>query len=763
MNKNYINLGLTSDEVNTRIGLKQTNYYKHKESRSYKDIIITNTFNPFNALNFILAIIVLFTGQYRNMLFMGVVIFNTAIGIFQEVRAKHQLDKLRLLNEPHAKVLRDGKEIVIDGSDIVIDDLLVLSLGNQILSDAILEDGHIEVNEALLTGESNNIIKSKGDILYAGSFVVAGNAKCRIIHVGENNYINHILNNVKKEKHQPSRLKDALNFIIKCISYIILPLGILLFSKQFFVSKLSLNDSLIQTVASMVGMIPEGLILLTSVALSIGCLKLSRNKTLVQELYSLETLARTDVLCLDKTGTLTKGEMIVEDVIKFHDFDYNIIANIYHILNDQNPTAKAIRDYFKVQDNIKLDERYEFSSKKKYCGARINQDIYKIGAYNFVVDYNNQEILQIINKYTNEGCRVLTIAKNNLIIGLILIEDVLRDNVNETIDYFKKQGVDLKVISGDDPKTVSNICFQCGIVNYDKYVDCSKLSDDEIKDKILTHTVFGRVTPDQKCLMIKILKENNHTVGMVGDGVNDVMALKEADFSISVLSGADSAKNIANVVLLDDDFSHMPMIVNEGRRVINNIQRTSTLFLSKTVLSILLTIATIFILKEYPFAPIQLTLISSLCIGLPSFVLSLEPKYEIIKGNFLANVLNKAIPLALAIIFSGLILEILVEIKIVDRNAINTMYTIITATILIFTIYSISKPLNALRIALIIFSITGIFLAYICYSSVFYFIHLNLIQMIITLILILIAIFSLKYIDKLKLAERFANKIDNLY
>lgn len=764
MNSDYLKNGLSSAEVAQRIAAGAQNITTDHTSKTVKQIIQANLFTLFNGLNALLAILVLFTGEYRNMLFMGVVIFNTAIGIFQELRAKRQLDRLRLLSEPHATVIRDGKKIIIKNEEIVKDDLMILSLGNEVLSDCILLEGDLALNESLLTGEANDINKNRDDIIYAGSFVTGGHGRCRVISVGADNYINHILQKAKKEKKQPSKLRDALNFIIKSITIIIIPLGLLLFLKQYFISGIDLDEAIIQTVASMIGMIPEGLILLTSVALSVGALKLSRQNTLTQELYSLETLARTDVICFDKTGTITTGKIVVTDVIKYGEIDEDIIANIVHTLNDQNPTGAALRDYFVLQKKITITEKYPFNSKNKYSGAKIGNDTYLFGAYSYLgLEKIDPKIEADIARYTSNGYRLLALSKNRNLIAIILMRDEIRKEAKDTIAYFYAQGLSLKVISGDDAKTVAHIAKELGIKNADNPIDCQNISDEKLKEAILSSSIFGRVSPDQKSLMIETLKKSGHTVGMVGDGVNDVMALKEADCSIAMYGGADSAKNIAGIVLMDNNFAHMPHIIAEGRRVINNIQRTATLFLIKTVMSILLAILSIFILKEYPFVPIQLTLVSSFCIGMPAFVLTFEPKYEKIKGSFLANILSRAIPSAIAIVLVGLILEAIALIGFIDRANINTMYTLIMASIIIFNIYTISKPLDLLRIALLIISTIGMILAYLFMNDLFYLHHLDIIHIVIVAILALIGIMTLKYLEKLDLAQRFAGKIDEYY
>ena len=755
--------GLTQKEVSERVAQGKINKTKDRTSKSISEIISSNIFTLFNIINLALAILIAITGEFQNMLFMGVVVFNTAIGIFQEVRAKIKLDRLKLLNEPHAKVIRDDKEVTIDGDEIVLDDLLALKLGDQVLADCILLTGEAATNESLLTGESNEIIKDVGDTLYAGSFITQGSCLCRVTKVGEDNYIDHILAKAKREKRQPSRLYDALNFIVRSITIIIVPLGALLFLKQYFLSDVSFDEAIIQTAASMIGMIPEGLILLTSVALSVGALKLSYKNTLAQSLYSLETLARTDVICFDKTGTITTGEIIVEDIKLKEEFDLDLLSSIVYGLNDENPTAKALRAYLKESHDHVLEKKYPFSSKSKYSGADVNGHRYLFGAYSFIGAKIDKTTKEEIERYTKEGYRTLAIAKDDRVIGYIIMRDGIRSEAAKTIAYFYDQNTELKIISGDDAKTVSHIAKQVGIKQAHAAIDCSSIDDETLKVKVLEASVFGRVTPDQKLLMIETLKAHGHTVGMVGDGVNDVMALKEADCSVSMYSGADSAKNVADIVLMDDDFAHMPDVVLEGRRVINNIERTASLFLIKTVMSILLAVLSIFVLEEYPFAPIQLTLVSSLCIGFPSFVLTFMPNYKKVTGDFLANILTRAIPSALAIVIVGIILELLSKFGIVDKEFISSMYTLIMGAIVTYNIYAVSKPLNFISTSLIVIAIGGLSLAYIFLKDLFYFETLDITSLIIAVILAVLGIFFLKLIEKLDLASRFASKIDDLY
>ncbi len=763
MKDDYLTKGLSSLDVLERIKKGQVNVMEDETIKTPAMIIFSNVFNLFNALNLFLALLVVLSGHFRNMLFMGVVITNTVIGIFQEIRSYHKLNKLRLLNAPHATIIRDGQEAKITGDKIVLDDLLRLGIGQEVLSDVIVLNGEVLVLEAMLTGESDEIYKQKGDKIYAGSIITKGEALCKVVAVGQDNYIAHIAKKVKRAKRQPSRLRDALDFIVKMVAIIILPLGILLFLKQYLISGLDLDDALLQSVASMVGMIPEGLVLLTSIALSVGALNLSFKNTLVQELYSLETLARVDVLCLDKTGTLTSGKMEVLKMEKFEEFNEYVFANIVHELNDQNATGEALQNYFKPQKRIHLDKLIHFSSRDKHSGAEYNKDLYLIGACQFICDKINSFQKARIDHYAEMGNRVIGLSINKKLVALLIIKDELRPNVKKTLAYFLDQGVDLKIISGDDETTIRSIAQSAGFRSYDKSLNCLGLKEDELKDKALDYAIFARVNPDQKIWLIEALKKSGHTIGMVGDGVNDVMALKEADFSIALGSAMESAKNIANVVLLDNDFNHMIAIIKEGRRVINNIQRTATLFLTKTLLSIILALLAIVVLTEFPFAPIQLTLLSSLLIGMPAFFLSFEPNYDLVKGGFLSSVLKKALPCALSIILAVLILEVLIKLDMVKAEHVNTMATLISALIMYVNVARISKPLNLFRILILSFAFLGLFLAFIFFREIFYLEALALNEIILAFILSSTGVFIMYRLDRLKIIKHLISRIDEKY
>ncbi len=756
--------GLSLEEVEKRKREGKQNIIKEVEKKTGWDILASHIFTLFNALNLVLAFFVFITGRYRNMLFMGTVVINTVIGTVQEFRARHFLNKLRITSQPQAKVLRDGKEELCSGEDIVLDDIIHLTSGDEVLVDSTILEGSIRVNEALLTGEGDPISKEKGDSILGGSFVISGSAYAIASAVGDDSYTAGILKEIRKEKRQPSRLRDALNFILKNITFIMVPLGIILFLRQRYITALPVNDSLLGTVASVVGMMPEGLVLLTSVALNVGSILLSRESTLVKEMYSLETLARCDTFSIDKTGTITTGKMKVIEYINYSDKDVtNIIANIVHASLEDNPTSLAIKKEYPLKEKIECTHFEPFSSMVKKTIFESADHRYELGAYEFLDCIKEEKIEADMKKAMSQGYRIIALSEDRHIIALFLLQDELRKSARETLKYIQDQGVDLKVISGDHPNTVSALLRQLDYPKFGNYLDCSKVTNEELKHLCININIFGRCTPEQKEIIIDTLQENGHTVGMMGDGINDILALRKADFSIALSSGVESLKDVANVVLTDDDFAHIPSIIRQGRRVINNIQRTATLFLTKTGLSVLLTICTILFLKEYPFEPIQLTLVSSLCIGLPSFVLSFEPKYSRISGSFLANVLRKSLPCSISIVASICVLRLLRHFGLMDISQFETISVFITAGSLIYLIYTISLPLTPLRISLIVIAFAGILTAYFFLPQLFSFTALGSFHLFITILMILFSILLTRLLQITKIADAFSRKIDELY
>mgnify|MGYP000544581686 FL=1 len=592
--------GLSDQEVIQRINEGKVNNVDNKITKSYKEIFINNTITFFNMINVSLLALLIFVGSYKNTLFILVIVINTIAGIYQEIKAKITLDRLKIIVSSKVDVIRNGITKTIAINEIVLDDYLILHTGMQIPSDSILVDGYVEANEALLTGESDPILKQTGDKLFSGSFVTSGKGICKVIHVGDDNYTNKIANEAKKLKKHDSKLNQSLNMILKYISIIIVPLGILLFLKQYLYGNLGFNDAIVSTVAAIIGMIPEGLVLLTSVALTISVLRLAKQKTLVQELFCIETLARVDTLCLDKTGTITEGTMKVEFDVKICNVNIEeIVGNLINSSTDENVTSNALKKHYTKMNNYKLCHNIPFSSDRKYSGASFYQEgTYYLGAYQFLFPQGNDELEIICNKYASDGYRILVLAHSSEVkqddklaldltaYGIIVLSDVIRKDAKEILAYFDKQGVDLKVISGDDPLTVGAIAKKAGLKNANHYIDASTLkTPQDFENALKSYSVFGRVTPQQKKEMVLALKRLGHTVAMSGDGVNDVLAFKEADCSIAMAAGSDVAKNVANLVLLDNNFSAMPHIVNEGRRVINNITMSASMFLIKTIFS----------------------------------------------------------------------------------------------------------------------------------------------------------------------------------
>ena len=651
--------GLTEEQVEERFGRGMNNVQPNAVSKSYMAIFASNVLTLFNFINFVLAALIFVYGELKNMLFIGVVTVNIIVGVVQEIRSKKVLEKMSLIAAPHVDLVRGGKVVQSDIADIVIDDIMILKQGMQIPSDSIVVEGQCEVNESLLTGEQDDVHKQNGDFLYSGSFVQAGECKARVSAVGADNFTSKLMSEAKKFKKPKSELMRSINWIIRLVTLAIFPLGILMFYTNKITTS-TINEAVTGTVASVVGMIPEGLVMLTSIALAVGVIKLARKRTLVQDLYSIETLARVDMLCLDKTGTITEGSMQVEKThiysTKFGHVD-DIMTNMVAALGAQGSTFEAFAQYFKSNEKYEVAGTVPFSSARKWSAADFGANgKFIVGAPEFVLKEKYNLVENDVKEYSAQGFRVLVLVrttqplKDDLDreklkpIALIVLSDKIRENAKDTLAYFAKQGVELKVISGDNPLTVSKVAERAGLAGSDKFIDATELDTDEkIYDACDKYTIFGRVTPKQKKVLVTALKSKGHTVGMTGDGVNDVMALKEADCSIAMASGSEASRNVAQLVLLDSDFAALPSVVAEGRRVINNIERAASLFLVKTSFSILLTLLLIILQMNYPFEPIQLTLISGLFVGLPSFFLAIEPNDSKVRGSFLSKVFKKAL------------------------------------------------------------------------------------------------------------------------
>ena len=692
-------------------------------SKSYREIIQQHVFTLFNGINVILAIFVFFTGSYRNMLFMITVILNMLIGLFQEIRSKHMLDKLSLLNQAKIHVLKDDQEVEVYIQDVEEKDILVLHAGDEICCDGHILSGNIECNESMLTGESDAIYKKENDTLLSGSFVVSGKCYMMADKVGQDTYSYSILKHAKRFKRYPSQLRDSIDTIIKWCTYILIPLGCALFIKQLI--KTNYTTATLNTVAAVVGMIPEGLVFLTSVALAISSFKLAKQDVLVQELYCIETLARTDTLCLDKTGTLTQGKLSVCHVEALEKVD-GIIGDMMQALPDDNATAVALRTYFNKQNHNKVISFVPFSSQRKYSSVTFEDGEYKLGAYSYIAKNKSIRVEKQIEEYTKQAMRVVVLMKNDFVLAYICLRDELRPDAKDTLNFFKKQGVDIKLISGDDPKTVQALAKKAGFES--ESIDMSCVQD--VESVVDSYSIFGRVTPEQKKELVLALKKRNKTVAMTGDGVNDVMALKEADCSIAMGSGSQACKSVASLVLLENQMNALPVILYQGRCVINNIQRTASLFLVKTLFSIGLSLLTLVCLKNYPFKPIQLTLISALATGIPSFILTLEPNGSIVKGDFLKNVFSKAIPGAVCVILSVIGVSIVGHFVPVSSSQYSTMCTILAGVNALVVLIRVCVPMTTLRKILVIVMCSIFLCAMVLFKHFFYIVNLTWYQVV---------------------------------
>ena len=747
--------GLTDEQVNARIAEGKVNADENPNTRTYKQIVRENTLTFFNFLNLVLLVLVLLVGSYKNAFFVCIIIINTLIGIAQEIRAKKTIDKLAILTARKSVVIREGQKWTVPTEELVLDDVVCLKTGDQVPADARILEGSLEVNESLLTGESDNLPKNEGDELFSGSFVTSGEACCQIIHVGKDNYAAQITSEAKEFKRHNSELKNSLNAILKVISIIIVPLGALLFYKQYYIVGDTFRDSVVSMVAGVLGMIPEGLVLLTSVALTLGALVLANKKTLVQELYCIETLARVDTLCLDKTGTITEGTMCVERVEPYvstgrvetaatepesaesteaeeqvqtdsafmEEIDV-IMGNMMYVLKDQNATIDALRERFSAKQDMTPEHVIPFSSDRKYSGVVFEEKgTYLMGAAQFLFPEDNEELTEKCQAYAEEGLRVLVLAHSSQNaegtelpeglepLALMLLTDVIREEAPDTLAFFDSQEVDLKVISGDDPVTVAAIARRAGLKNADSYVDATTLTtEEELQDAVAQYSVFGRVTPQQKKAMVQALQSQGHTVAMTGDGVNDVLALKEADCSIAMAQGSDAAKNIANVVLLDSNFASMPHIVNQGRRVVNNIRTAASMFLIKTMFSVMLSLLTIFFGNAYPFEPIQMSLISACAVGIPTFLLAQENNYEKIDHTFLRHVFINAFPAAITITFCVFAVMLVCQNVYHSMAMLNTACVLVTGWNYMAALKTVYAPLNTYR-KVIIYGMQFIFFA----------------------------------------------------
>lgn len=705
--------GLTQAEVEARIADGQVNAIQDSSNRSVKDIVMGNTLTFFNFINVVLLALVLSVRSYKNMLFIFIIIANTLIGIFQEIKAKITLDKLKILTVSHVDVIRDGVKKSVTVSELVKDDVILLKSGGQIPADGVILDGEVDVNESLLTGESDSIHKTCGSKVLSGSFVTSGKAMCLLTEVGHDCYMEKLSSEAKQFKRYKTELQRNLDTILKFISIIIVPLGIILFAKQYWISGSTYEQAALDTVAAVLGMIPEGLVLLTSVALALGAVRLARRSTLVRELFCIETLARVDTLCLDKTGTITEGHLCVqgEESVK-EDIDLEqLMGRMVGALGDENETFQALRQHYKRNQSANTKFVLPFSSERKFSGVVFEgEGTYLMGAYQFIFPQADPAVLEKIAEYASQGLRVLTVAHspNEMtdytlaegfeIVGFVFMTDVVRKNAPDILGYFEEQGVDLKVISGDDPVTVAAIAARAGLKDADKYIDATTIhTDEEMEDAILKYSVFGRVTPKQKQQMVRLLKQNGRTVAMTGDGVNDVLALKDADVSIAMASGSEAAKNTANLVLLNSDFASLPHIVNEGRRVINNIKAAASMFLIKTGFSVLTALLTIIVGQNYPFQPIQLSVINGCAVAIPTMLLQLEPSFQKVNKHFFREVLRMSMPAAITITAMITIINNIGHSIGTPREMLSTVCVLATGWVYLITLRQVYSPMTGYR------------------------------------------------------------------
>lgn len=710
--------GLTAQQVQEHRMHGWTNQPVDPPSKTTKEIIQENVFTYFNLIFLVLAVLLCLVGSFRDLTFLPVIVLNTLIGIIQETRAKKVLDNLTMLNAPHAMVIRDGKKSQINAEDLVVDDIVIFEAGNQVCADAEVCAGEVQVNESLLTGESDEITKRKGDQLMSGSFIVSGQCHARLDKVGADSYISRLTLEAKAMQNtEQSEMIRSLDKLVKWVGVAIIPIGIILFIQAFVFQGEGFRSSVTSMIAAVIGMIPEGLYLLASVALAVSSIRLAQKKVLLHDMKCIETLARVNVLCVDKTGTITENTMEVQDVIPTKEYEEGELRPLSELLGDftaaqssDNITMEAMKRYFKIASGKKAVAKTGFSSASKYSSVTFEEASYVLGAPEFVLKEQYENYEEAISAHASKGARVLVFgtAKEEpdgkplkeavTPLAYVLLANPLRQEAKETFTYFAEQGVEVKVISGDNPLTVSEVAKEAGIAGAERYVDASTLhKEEEMRAAVLNNAVFGRVTPNQKRKFVQILKEEGKTVAMTGDGVNDVLALKDADCSIAMASGSDAAAQASQLVLLESDFSCMPEVVLEGRRVVNNIQRSASLFLVKNIFSFLLSLVSFVFMFTYPLEPSQISLISMFTIGVPAFFLALEPNKNIIKGHFLTNVFLKALPAALTDVLAVGALVIFGRTFGVSSADISTAATMLLSIVGFMILYTISAPMNVLR------------------------------------------------------------------
>lgn len=728
--------GLSEQEIQERREQGLVNARVDSSTKSVKEIVLGNTLTYFNLIFLIIAILLTMVGSYRDLTFLPIIIANTLIGIIQELKSKKVLDELSILSEPKASVIRSGEEVQLSVEELVQDDLVIFKAGGQICADAVVVSGETMVNESLLTGESDEICKKTGDELLSGSFIVSGECRARLTRVGKDSYISKLtLEATKHKKGEQSEMIRSLNRLVMLVGIIILPIGFLLFSQQYFYQGATMKDSVTGMVAAVIGMIPEGLYLLATVALVVSTMRLAHQKVLVHDMKCIETLARVDVLCVDKTGTITENTMSVHKVVYLgggngpeiggdnlgeEEID-GLLGDFAAAMSSDNITMEAVKKRFTAKTGKGIDQVLPFSSKVKYSAVSMEDVHYVLGAPEWVLRDGAACYQDSIAEYMRQGFRVLVFAiyQGNLTgealmapcipLAFLLLSNPVRKEAKGAFTYFAEQGVEIKVISGDNPGTVSEAAKEAGISGAERYVDASILkTEEDFREAVECYTVFGRVTPQQKRQLVKALKQQGHTVAMTGDGVNDVLALKDADCSVAMASGSEAAAQVAQLVLLHSDFSRMPSIVMEGRRVVNNIERTASLFLVKNIFSFLMALFSVFSMLHYPLEPSQISLISMFTIGIPGFLFALEKNKKRISGRFLSNVLMKALPAGITdfLVVSALTI-FCIEFN-VDASDLSTSCTILLGVVGIMILYRMGKPITLRHGVLIVSMALGL-------------------------------------------------------
>ena len=773
--------GLTNQQVNERIANNLVNFNDQPPTKTVKQIIISNFFTYFNFINVVLGSAIIIAGIYgnrvfdalKNCLFMGVIICNSIISIIQEVISKKTIDKLSVLAEAKVVGIRNGKEVNLGIEEIVLDDVLKLSLGNQVVTDAVILEGDVEVNESFLTGEVDPIPKHAGDMLLSGSFIVSGSCYAKVEHIGRDNYISTISSEAKYDKKVNSVIMTSFERMLKVLSVVIIPVGALLLMNQLKVTNYNVTASIFNTVGALIGMIPEGLLLLTSSVMAVSVVRLSKYHVLVQQLYCIETLARVDVICLDKTGTITEGAMEFVDAIPYNGVIKekldDALANVCYAFDNTNATMEAIQEHYSSKGIWSVKDKQEFSSSRKYSAVEFEErGTFYIGAPEFVLKDSYHQYQSFLDQYTDYRVLVVAYQKESLangpvnlsVLGFVLIQDKIRKEAPDTLKYFKEQGVKVKIISGDNFKTVCSIAKRAGIEDA-KGMDATLLNSDNIDEMLEKYDVFGRVTPDQKKMIIESLQRKGHTVAMTGDGVNDVLALKKADCSIAMASGSDAAKNVSQLVLLDSNFASMPEVVAEGRRTINNVERSASLLLIKTIFTCILVVICIFMKSEYFYLPIHLSLITTCTISIPSFVLALEPNHNRVRGNFMLKVVGKSLPAALTVVFNVVMIVLFRNQFSIDGNLTSTLIVIMTGTTGFIFLSRLCRPFNWFRGGLF-FALVSLFVYIVMFQSEFF--DLSQVNFNTLLLYIVFAICSVWIFDKLNKGVDFLlRKLDKDY